>query len=531
MQFARQDKYLNFGASNRPAKNFVLARKMFYPCGMSHGLNGNGNGNGHHATSLLRPPAKVAATMDKENGVTFHTSDGVKRHGTIVRVTPHSAYFEIYDPTLVLRLSEALDNFQIVFPGQTACSGRAVVCSIVESGFKTACEVKLREMIWSGLNPDSGLQEASSIDKKFKTFLDAWSHQCKVKVEFKNAAIDLLSFFSDSQVWLNQIELGVRNLPAPAQAQAEEETLLQLKPHFIRTTSSINERFEHELNQVETELRPLHQSFVRKFLHPVTQCSPFMHRAFEKPLGYAGDFEVVDMMFRDPFQGGSYFAKLLNAYALQLPPVVAHRNRIEYLQKKLADESLRALTQGKNLRVFNLGCGPAREVQQFLADNTLSSKTSFVLADFEEKTLAHTSRVLHDLKARHQRHTQIKTIKLSVAQLIKKHEQQKASAEKFDFVYCAGLFDYLTDTVCFRLMEAFYAMLAPDGLLVATNVDKHAAINQMECFLDWHLIYRDSKKMQELTPKLANADDVTVKRDTSGANVFIEIRKPRHLRS
>ncbi len=500
---------------------------MFYPCDMSHASNVNGNGNGHHAASLTRPPAKPAPATSQENGVTFRTADGIQRHGVIVRVTSHTAYFEVHDPTLILRLSETLQDFQIIFQGQKTCSGRAVICGIVESGFKTACEVKLREMNWSGLNPASTLQQNISMDEQFKVFLNEWENQCKVKPEFKNATIDLLSFFNESQIWLNQVELGIRNLPAQEQAKTEQEALLQLNPHFIRATGSINEKFEHELNQVEPDLRPLHQAFVRKFLHPVTQCSPFMHRAFEKPLGYAGDYEVVDMMFRDPFQGGSYFAKLLNSYALQLPPVVAHRNRIQYLRKKLEDESLRALSQKRSLRVFNLGCGPAREVQQFLADTSLSNQTSFVLADFEEKTLVHTNHVLHELKARHQRRVQIKTVKLSVAQLIKEYERRgkKNGPEQFDFVYCAGLFDYLTDAVCQHLMDAFYAMLAPDGLLVATNVDRHAAINQMECFLDWHLQYRDSEKMRELTPQAACPGDVTIKRDPSGANVFIEVRK------
>jgi extracellular factor (EF) 3-hydroxypalmitic acid methyl ester biosynthesis protein len=113
-----------------------------------------------------------------------------------------------------------------------------------------------------------------------------------------------------------------------------------------------------------------------------------------------------------------------------------------------------------------------------------------------------------------------------VAQLIKEHERKKTGAAQYDFVYCAGLFDYLTDAVCQHLMEAFYAMLAPGGLLVATNVDKHAAINQMECFLDWHLKYRDTQKMRELTPKAASPEEVIIKRDPSGANVFIEVRKP-----
>ena len=474
------------------------------------------------------PPVKPPEFAGKENGVSFRTADGIQRHGAIVRVLPDAAYFEVHDPTLILRLSETLRNFQIIFQGQTTCSGRAVVCGIVESGFKTACEVNLHDMNWSGLSPAVTAEQDGGLYEQFQVFLNRWKNQCKVKPEFKNAAIDLLSFFNEAHVWLNQVELGIRNLPPQDQARAEQETLRQLNPHFIRATSSINEKFEHELNQVEPELRPLHQAFVRKFLHSVTQCSPFMHRAFEKPLGYAGDYEVVDMMFRDPFQGGSYFAKLLNSYALQLPPVVAHRNRIQYLQKKLENEALQALTKGKNMQVFNLGCGPAREVQQFLADSRLSSQASFVLADFEEETLVQTNRVLHELKHRHQRNSHIKTVKLSVAQLIKEHERhgKPADAERYDFVYCAGLFDYLTDAVCQRLMEAFYSMLAPGGLLVATNVDRHAAINQMECFLDWHLQYRDSEKMRELAPTAASPEDVAIKCDPSGANVFIEVRKP-----
>jgi extracellular factor (EF) 3-hydroxypalmitic acid methyl ester biosynthesis protein len=254
-----------------------------------------------------------------------------------------------------------------------------------------------------------------------------------------------------------------------------------------------------------------------------------MHRAFEKPLGYAGDFEVVDMMFRDPFQGTSFFAKLLNSYALQLPPVMAHRNRIQYLETMLTRESLRVMTQGRQVKVFNLGCGPAREVQQFMASNSLSDHASFVLADFEERTLKHTERVLQDLKQGHQRRTQVKTIKISVAQLLKEHERRgrHGQGEKYDVVYCAGLFDYLTDAVCRQLMEVFYAMLTPGGLLVATNVDTHAAINQMECFLDWHLFYRDPARMRDVAPSQASHDAVVVKGDPTGANVFVEVRKPR----
>jgi len=496
---------------------------MFYPCGMSQTVNGNG-GCGSSAHKLAEAHS---APVVRETTVAFRTADGIRRHATLVRTALHTAHFEIYDPTLVLRMSEVLDAFQITFQGRVAYSGRAVVRSLVESGFKVSCEAKLNEESWCGLDLLSGVRTSGQASAEFGEFLAEWQKLCRVQPAFKTAAIDLLTFFTDAQIWLNQVELSLRVLPAKNQDRAEREVLRELDPHFIRATTGITERLEQALNQVERELRPLHQSFVRRFFHPATQCSPFMHRAFEKPLGYAGDFEVVDMMFRDPFQGTSFFAKLLNSYALQLPPVMAHRNRIQFLLTMLARESLRVMPQGRQARVFNLGCGPAREVQQFMAGNSLSDHAHFVLADFEEQTLKHTSQVLQELKQRHQRNTQFKTTKISVAHLLKEHERRGRleAGEQYDVVYCAGLFDYLTDAVCRQLIAVFYAMLAPDGLLVATNVDVHPAINQMECFLDWHLRYRNPEAMRELVPAAAPAAEVTVKCDPSGANVFLELRK------
>jgi extracellular factor (EF) 3-hydroxypalmitic acid methyl ester biosynthesis protein len=445
-----------------------------------------------------------------------------------VRTTLHSAHFEVYDSTLVLKLSDVLDKFEIQFQGRVSYRGRAVVRGLVESGFRLACEVKLNEESWCGLNPSSVLSRTGQPALEFKDFLNEWQKLCRVQPAFKSAAIDLLTFFADAQIWLNQLEMSLGTMPPESRERAERDMLTELKPLFIQATTGITERFEHALNQVERDLLPVHQSFVRRFLHPVTQCSPFMHRAYEKPLGYAGDFEVVDMMFRDPFQGSSFFAKLLNAYALQLPPVVAHRNRIEYLLNMLAGESLRALARGRQAQVFNLGCGPAREVQQFVAGSELSHHASFVLADFEEKSLVYTNRVLQELKQRHHRRTLVKTKRVSVAQLIKEADRRDrhGTPGEYDVVYCAGLFDYLTDTICRQLLEVFYGMLAPDGLLVATNVDVHPAINQMECFLDWHLQYRNPQAMRELVPAAARSAEVAVKCDASGANVFLEVRKP-----
>lgn len=98
----------------------------------------------------------------------------------------------------------------------------------------------------------------------------------------------------------------------------------------------------------------MHRSYIKRQLHPLVLCSPFIYRTFQKPLGYAGDYEMVSMMLQDPYEGSSMFAKILNRLFLDTAPVVAHRNRIVYLSKRLHEETLR-MKEGKVARIFNLG--------------------------------------------------------------------------------------------------------------------------------------------------------------------------------
>jgi extracellular factor (EF) 3-hydroxypalmitic acid methyl ester biosynthesis protein len=71
-------------------------------------------------------------------------------------------------------------------------------------------------------------------------------------------------------------------------------------------------------------------------------------------------------------------------------------------------------------------------------------------------------------------------------------------------------------------------MVAPGGLLIVTNVDRHSSRAQMECFLEWNLVYRDSQGMRRLAPGSVPSEDVVLKRDETGVNIFLELRKPEH---
>jgi len=281
--------------------------------------------------------------------------------------------------------------------------------------------------------------------------------------------------------------------------------------------------------KVPLEDKPAHQVLVRRLMHSLVFCSPFVYRTFHKPLGYPGDYEMVNMILRDPFEGGSLFAKALNSWFIAQPPAEAHRNRISHLTRLLVQETARAAAQKRPLRIFNLGCGPAVEVQRFLAEHEVSNNADLTLLDFNNETLAYTTGILQDLKTRHHRSTRINMVKKSVAQVLKGRGRSTTAApeSKYDFIYCAGLFDYLGDLHCKQLMNIFHNMLAPGGLLVATNVDSsNPRCLTMEYMMEWVVIYRNGARMAALRPDAVSAEDIKVTSDVTGVNIYLETRKP-----
>jgi extracellular factor (EF) 3-hydroxypalmitic acid methyl ester biosynthesis protein len=292
------------------------------------------------------------------------------------------------------------------------------------------------------------------------------------------------------------------------------------------------ERFEGIISKVEKELQPAHSLYAKHLLHPLVLCSPFMHRTFQKPLGYAGDYEMVNMMLRTPFQGGSTFAKILNTFFLNTPPVVAHRNRIDYLVRLLGLETHRVTKGGGVARVFNLGCGPALEIQRFLAQSQLSQNVEFTLLDFNDETVRFTQHALNHIKEKCHRESTFRIIKKSVAQVLKEAATGSSKLPKggYDFVYCAGLFDYLSDDVCIKLLDIFYDLAAPGGLVVVSNVDaSNPARGWMEYVVDWHLVYRNAQQLAALLPEQAAKDATRVIAEPISVNIFAEIRKPHNV--
>src|SRR5215831_10811680 len=458
---------------------------------------------------------------ERESFLVCRNSQGNQIRATILRLTRYSVAFEVYNPYSILQTSEVLSGFQIFINTHMVYNGRAVVRSLINTGTYLVAEVGLDDG-WLDADLCSPVNQRERLLAECQEFLNEWTNLQQVNQEFKIVIADLQTLLGGVRGWLEQVELGIGSAPADKRSAIEGQVISDLQPAILPQVHSLFKRFEAIAVCVPEQFQALHQFYLRRQLHPLLLCSPFIYRTYQKPLGYAGDYEMVNMILRSPYEGSSLFAKLVNTYFLTQPPAEAHRNRIKYLTEQIVTEAKSMAGLGRLARIFNLGCGPAAEIQEFLIQEDISDQAEFTLVDFNEETLHYTANRLSELKKKYNRRTSVSYLPKSVSQILRdsRRAQEAFTSESYDLVYCAGLFDYLSDRVCRRMIEILYDLVAPGGLLIVTNVAAHNPVrNIMEYVVAWNLIHRNALHLASLSP--SSEGEFRVTSEQTSLNLFL----------
>jgi extracellular factor (EF) 3-hydroxypalmitic acid methyl ester biosynthesis protein len=367
----------------------------------------------------------------------------------------------------------------------------------------------------------------AGLRERFKDFFQAWQKSYLVSQEYKVAVADLQTFLHDLRLWLDHVELEMSSVPAADRARLETKIAEELRGPVLAVLAGLFERFETVSDAIAENLRSAHRAFGRRQLHPYFLCAPFFHRTYTKPLGYAGDHEMMSMIVRNGLEGGSLYARLVNTYLLNHAPCRAVRNRVGFLKQRIIEETSRVARAGGTANIFSVGCGPAWEAVNFLDEHPLANHACFQLLDFNEEALQFAGDNIEAVKKKRSLRTPVRPVKNSVQNLLRGHQHSVMEKEGFDLIYCSGLYDYLTDRVCQALNNHLYGRLRPGGLLVIGNFGRATpGRNLMEHLMDWFLIYRDSNEVAALAPEAVAREDCRVRVEDAGANLFLEVRKP-----
>lgn len=488
--------------------------------------------NGHDTRKPVRQSERKAARTQavsssqaaRENEVAFQTADGVESRARLARLTRHAVTFEAGDLAATLRTSEALNNFKISSGNRIVYFGRAVVSNVVHTGDSLLCEAKLDNLgsDTAYFLPAPGFGD--NPQESYNSFFHNWQKNYRISNEFKVLVADVQSYLTGVRHWLEELEFGLKE---QAGKSAQERAILDaVAPKIIAAFNGKHERFEEIIYALPPESRGAHQDFVRQHWHKLFLGSPFAHRTYHKPIGYAGDYEMMNMIHRNQPEGNSLYEKLIHLLLVSQWPAKSVRNRITHLGENILNETARVAGSGRMARILNVGCGPAWEVQDFLRTTHLSNRVDFTLMDFNKETLAHAGQKLAEAKHQFSRRTPIRTQQVSVYELLKRTRRNDGDAEKFDLIYCAGLFDYLAPDTCRALMELWYDSLSPGGLMLIANMnDTKPFRNFIEFILDWQLIYRDSREILSLVPERC-CETTRVIAEPTSVNLFLHIRKP-----
>lgn len=455
--------------------------------------------------------------------ITCRNSQGIELTANLLRIKRYSVVFEVYNPYSILQLSEVLADFRIMASRRLLYHGKAVVSNLLNTGIVLVCEATLDEG-WIEVDFLASVAGGTDIGGQFTAFMTEWKSANQVQDPFKLVVADMANMLNGVQHWLTGVDVGIRTTVTRRRDELEEEVFSSVQARVIEEVLPSMERFELVAGEVDENEAPVHKAYVRRELHPLVLCSPFLYRTYTKPLGYAGDYEMVNMMLRNPYEGSSAFAKLLNFTLLHTEPVVAHRNRIDFLIDVLMGETRRRGGLSKT-RVFNLACGPAVEIQRFLRDYDESDLIEIDLLDFNAETLEYTRERIQEARMAGGRETLVRYFQRSVHQLLRSAAQGgEEDFTGYDVVYCAGLFDYLSQRVCKKLVELFCTMVKPGGRVIVTNVSaSNPRKAWMEYLMEWNLIYRDRDEMEDLVPEGFPVKAVEITEDVTGVNLFLDI--------
>jgi hypothetical protein len=263
-------------------------------------------------------------------------------------------------------------------------------------------------------------------------------------------------------------------------------------------------------------------------LTPLTLGAPIWQRAYEKPLGYPGDYALMMYMYEDARRGATAFDRILHQLgreerlAATLPSrkeLFLHLIRGVVTRRKMADAG--------RVNLLSIGAGPAKEIEDYLTSSAEGGPPVLVsLIDQDEEALSYACERLHRAIVRSNQEVEIRPRFIAFNQLLTRRDLLEELRGQ-DLIYSAGLMDYLGDRVAQGLVGLCYDLLAPQGCLELGNALNGPDVRWVpEFVLDWHMIYRSEADLLRLASVVPSGAKVATRTDQSNAWCFLSVEKP-----
>lgn len=321
-----------------------------------------------------------------------------------------------------------------------------------------------------------------------------------------------------------QVDEMEKNAPVDNAQETQEYrmTIVENIGEYIgRVVPNVYKQVPPMIKDLSPEEMQLATNFIREQVGPYVYGAPFAARAYHKPRGYAGDYEMMNHLYRNEVTGRTLFDQCMHKYFIDEPAGVAVKNRGQYLVEKLS-QVFKAHSATSPLKIISVASGPAVEQQLFLqgAKEFYGRPVTFTCLDQDEESLKHAQKQIGSLERLVKSGFKFEFKNLAIRNVI----VSGLPDQDYDLIYSAGLFDYFTEPVAQMATQKMLASLKPGGKLIIGNFStENPCVPFMELLLDWNLIYRSKDDLERMFKGFGSK--VYVEKEPLGVNLFVVIEK------
>lgn len=416
-----------------------------------------------------------------------------------------------------------LESFELLLRGRVMWTGDAVVVH--------GSDGRLGGRFTSGVVDLESLRLGATLEERLAVRRDQGRYLPPL---WRAAVGDLRQLLDDAQGEIEAVERA--EIHDPLRRREEEERLFQaLRDRWGKAYHDALSELHEMSKGFDERAAALGRSYASSMLMPVLMACPLHKRAYEKPLGYAGDYRMMELCYTRESAGQGLFGRFLFSMAQNYPLA-----RAVVAREKVVRAAVREAVETPGdvpVRILAVAAGPAMELRRWLEEtHAVDRPVQLVLLDQDRS--AHETAHRQLTRALLERHhgllpVTIRCLQFSVRQLVspRTREEQMVVHETLadlDFVYSAGLYDYLPEPVARRLTQRLYSSLCPGGrLLVGNLAEKPDTTWLMDYVVDWPILYRSESDMRHLGQELERPapDRVDVACDETGRCLFLDVRK------
>ena len=350
-------------------------------------------------------------------------------------------------------------------------------------------------------------------------------HKDKIRNEFKEYTSNLTYDLNVYKELFDQIDEQINSEKKEVVKIIRKSIMESEGRKFMAFLDENLEELGKIVRDYSTDEHERHGFYFRKQAWNFISSSPFMKRTNVKPRGYAGDFEMMRMIYDNNYEGDSTFGMIMHKHPVEHPAAQAVRTRRKLIANSFKEIDNSGMWKSeKDLSILSVACGPAFELNDIIQNSSNYTKYKFSLLDQDEKALDAARSTVDQLEKDLSQKFKVHYLNESVRTMLT-NKQISQKWGKFHFIYSMGLFDYLTPPAARVVIKKLFQLLHPGGEMIIGNFHvSNQSKHYMEYWLDWVLYYRTEEDLHALLGAESSAKCSTFFENT-GSQMFLHVKK------